>query len=653
MSALTNDNEEVEPYFQEYEDFSTWQWSTTEVVSTESGSISFDSAVKVDKQGNVHVIWADYTNYGGSGSDTDIFYKYWDSSTRIWTITEVVSTESTIDSQYPEIAVDILGNVYVVWEDGTDFAGSGGTDWDIFFKYRDSNTGIWSITEVVSLESTNDSYNPNIEVDSVGNVYVVWYDRTNLADSGDDYDIFYRYREKYSGLWSTVEVVSTESTEDSINPSIALDSAGNRHVVWVDFTDYEGCGTDSDIFYKYWDSGLESWSFTQVVSTVSNVASVFPTIAVNYNDGSVHIAWNDYMTYGGSGSDLDIYYRNYSPTKIWSETYLVSTESNLTSEKASISTDLDGNLHIVWEDLTNYADSGGDRDIFAKHWFIDSIANWSLTEVVSTESTGSSYYADISIDLDGSVYVVWQDVTDYLSCGVDTDIFFKKYMGPPVSPPDLAYIVPNPSTTGEIILDWNNVARATEYYVYRSISYIWSITGLTPLDMVVESTYTENIDLDGFYYYVVVAGNFVKNTVHSNCQYVEIRITGIEPPELAIITPNPTDTSSVYLYWNDVIGASEYYIYRSSAYIWSVDGLTPITTTDIRYYIDTLPAEGHFFYVIVATDGVHNSTHSNCEFVYYSIPHLREFAITTSLIIGTTMIFIISRRIPKRKTNYS
>ncbi len=42
----------------------------------------------------------------------------------------------------------------------------------------------------------------------------------------------------------------TESIDDSLFPSLAVDSAGNVHIAWADTTDYAGAGTDYDIFYK-------------------------------------------------------------------------------------------------------------------------------------------------------------------------------------------------------------------------------------------------------------------------------------------------------------------------------------------------------------------------------------------------------------------
>lgn len=44
----------------------------------------------------------------------------------------------------------------------------------------------WSTTEVVSTESKMDSWFPSLSVDSIGTVHIVWYERTNYDGSGFD-----------------------------------------------------------------------------------------------------------------------------------------------------------------------------------------------------------------------------------------------------------------------------------------------------------------------------------------------------------------------------------------------------------------------------------------------------------------------------------
>jgi len=208
--------------------------------------------IAVDGAGNVHVAWYDYTNYGGSGTDWDIFYKRWNATSSTWTTTEVVSTESTNGSQGPTIAVDSAGNVHVAWEDSTDYDGSG-ADIDMFYKRWNATSSTWTTIEVVSTESDWSSLHPmivEIMMDGAGNAHLAWGEYTDYGGSGADIDIFYRRWNVNSSTWTTIEVVSTESTGDSYRPTIAVDGAGNVYVAWGDSTDYDCSGADSDIFYK-------------------------------------------------------------------------------------------------------------------------------------------------------------------------------------------------------------------------------------------------------------------------------------------------------------------------------------------------------------------------------------------------------------------
>ena len=162
--------------YYKYKNALTQTWSTSELVSTESSAFSGYPFIDIDLKGNVHISWLDETDYDSSGTDLDIFYKYWDDSTSAWTTTEVVSTESTGHSYNPSLAVDDEGDVHIAWYDYTDYAGAGGTFADIFYKYWDTSSSTWNNTEVVSTESTRHAYDPSLAVDAVGNVHIEWDD---------------------------------------------------------------------------------------------------------------------------------------------------------------------------------------------------------------------------------------------------------------------------------------------------------------------------------------------------------------------------------------------------------------------------------------------------------------------------------------------
>jgi len=415
---LLKDNvaENLESFSEELK-ISVWNCTTTEVVSTESTGHSWHPTIAVDGSGNVHIAWNDWTNYGGSGTDYDIFYKRWNATTAAWTTTEVVSTESTSHSCHLTIAVDGSGNMHIAWEDLTNYGGSG-VDGDIFYKHWNASTATWTTTEVVSTESTSSSDTPTIAVDSSGNVHIAW------CDLGMNRNVFYKHWNASTATWTTTEVVSTESTSSSYTPTIAADGSGNVHIAWEDYTYYGGSGKDDDIFYKRWNATMAAWTTTEVVSTESTGDSYLPTIAAD-GSGNVHIAWNDWTNYGGSGTDPDIFYKRWNAiTAAWTTTEVVSTESTDDSIDPTIAADGSGNAYIAWDDETNYSGSGTDRDIFYKRWNA-TMAAWTTTEVVSTESTDDSIDPTIAVDGSGNAHIAWDDETDYSGSGTDRDIFYS------------------------------------------------------------------------------------------------------------------------------------------------------------------------------------------------------------------------------------
>ena len=505
-------------------DYSTWQWSSTEVVSTESTNHSSYPSLAVDTLGNIHVAWEDWTNIAGAGTDYDIFCKYWDASTESWTPTEVVSTESTNDSYYPSIAVDSAGNVHITWYDLTDYAGAG-TDADIFYKRWNASTSLWTSTEVVSAESTEVSFRASLALDAAGNVHIAWIDGTDYASSGIDSDIFYKRWNASTSSWITTEVVSTESTDPSYSSSLVVDSEGNIHIAWEDYTDYASAGIDADIFYKRWNTSTSLWTITEVVSTESTSGSYDPTLTID-SAGNVHIVWEDFTDYASAGIDADIFYKHWNTsTSSWTMTEIVSTESTSGSYDPTLTIDSTGNVHIAWHDYTDYASAGIDADIFYKRWN-SSTPSWTITEVVSIEITGDSGYPSLAVDATGNVHVAWHDHTDYAVSGTDWDIFYKHFAGPPIAPV-LSPILPNPTNIATISLDWNDVPGASLYYIYRSTSNIVSVEGFTPIGNTVISSYDDTLPTEGTFYYVIVANNFAGNSTPSNCESIVY-----EPPDV-------------------------------------------------------------------------------------------------------------------------
>ena len=381
-------------------------WSTTEVISTEStgdSNLGYERCIAADDSNTVHVVWQDNTNYDDSGADMDIFYKMKPDG-ESWGTTEVVSTESTLESIQMSLAVESDGTVHVAWTDKTDYEGSG-NDRDIFYKQKDINDG-WISTEVVTTDSTGETGWSSIVVDDEGTTHVAW-----MVGSGHGSGIYYKQRLN-DGSWSYKVLISSESTANSGYPSLGIDGSSNLHVVWYDNTNYAGSGGDYDIFYKMrpYDG---SWSSTEVVSTESTGYSHHhPSMDVGSNEVA-YVAWDDYSNYDGSGSDVDIFYKTRGNDGEWSMTEVISKGLSGDSWHPSITVGNNGIIHIAWDDETETRESGSDVDIFYKMNV--------TTFTVAIDIKPGSYPNSINPKSNGKVPVAILTTDDFDAGDVDPD----------------------------------------------------------------------------------------------------------------------------------------------------------------------------------------------------------------------------------------
>ncbi len=494
---------------------SNWFWTDTELLSDVGTQNSEFPEIVTDSLGNLHVVWFDPSNYLGSGTDRDIFYKRWNAVSNTWTAIQVIS-ESSLESMVPDIAIDSANNVHFVWEENSQ---------TILYRNWTSSTQTWSSITTISTESLDHSTGPSIAIDSSDNIYVTWSDDSDILGAGGDFDIFYKIWNETKQAWSTTQLVSPESNQGSYVSQLAIDSLGNVHVVWYDDTDYAGAGADHDIFYKYLDVSTKIWQPADVISYMSTDLSYDPDIAVDSLD-NIHIVWSDESQFDGSKTDHDIFYVIYdSVAANWTVPEVISDAGDHSSWFPSIEIDLEDNIYIVWEDASVYDGADTDSDIFYRMYSTHT-DTWSRTEVISTDSSVGSRFATIAVGKYGSVNIAWSDYTNLSYYGYDQDIFFKRFIGPPTEP-TLATIFPDLINTDLLNLEWDDVKGVRQYYVYRDSSYIWSVDHLTPIYTTSTETQLDTLPGTGIYYYVVVADNVHYNSSISNCIVVEYKLAHI------------------------------------------------------------------------------------------------------------------------------
>ncbi len=182
----------------------------------------------------------------------------------------------------------------------------------------------------------------------------------------------------------------------------------------------------------------------------------------------------------------------------------------------------------------------------------------------------------------------------------------------PIEAPVLTAISPNPTYDGNVTVQWEVVSGATNYSLYRYGGYITDLNeSVINIANVTGLTYNDTILASGIYYYVVVAFNVTSISPISNC--LSVAATPPAAPSLTGIIPYPTFDGNVMIQWDGATGADNYTVFRYGGYITELNSsLTTVTTTASLTCADALPAAGTYYYVVIATSRMGNSTLSTC-----------------------------------------
>ncbi len=298
-------------------------WSTTEVITTSSTLESREPLLGIDNQNDVYLAWSDFEPMLSSGLAYDAFYKILDSDTSTWSSMGLLTTTSTAHAFISGLYV-FDQTAHFVWSDQTADILDSGADSDILYRSLESST--LSSIALLSSESDKTSSTPDITCDKEGNPHITWSDTMDL-DLETDSDIYYKYHDHHLGIWTPAELVSTVSTTSSMDSEIRIGSNDEIHVMWVDQTNYAGVGLDADIFYRYKDPETKLWSVTAVVTPECDMSSWDVDFVID-DYGHLYVSWSGASPVAYSGADTDILYRKFvgAPDEVTLTLFSTETE---------------------------------------------------------------------------------------------------------------------------------------------------------------------------------------------------------------------------------------------------------------------------------------------------------------------------------------
>lgn len=140
-----------------------------------------------------------------------------------WQAAAVISANSGDDCYAPQVAFDAAGNAIAVWQQQTDYGAYGGTN-----RYT-PGTG-WGKAGIFVDSRQGDTMAPSLAMDTAGNATVVWYRWT----SANVIDVMINRYLSASG-WSGAQVFATVGVDGTMmrtQPHVVVNATGQTVVVW-------------------------------------------------------------------------------------------------------------------------------------------------------------------------------------------------------------------------------------------------------------------------------------------------------------------------------------------------------------------------------------------------------------------------------------
>ena len=252
-------------------------------------------------------------------------------------------------------------------------------------------------TATADIQTINPNATQSIAADANGNFVVVWV--SNLQD-GSAYGI-YAQRYGADGTAQGAEfLVNATTTDNQINPAVAMDGAGNFVVTWSsNLQDGSGYG----VYAQRYNAVGAAQGPEFLVSTTTVGSQSGPAIAMAPG-GAFVISW----TSGGQDPDASsgIYAQRFDAGGVaLGGEFRVNTYTTNTQQLAAVSMDATGNFVITW--ASNLQDDGASYGVYGQRFDAGGAARGTEFRV-NTTIANSQLYHDVAMLPDGRFVVVYQ-----------------------------------------------------------------------------------------------------------------------------------------------------------------------------------------------------------------------------------------------------
>ncbi|MCK4444513.1 MAG: hypothetical protein KAW09_08215, partial [Thermoplasmata archaeon] len=343
----------------------TGTWGERRLLSAKNDNSSTAPRIASDSNGNIHVVWRDNNFSAKFPYDSTVKHGIWNVNTKQWEIHDFDINEITAEFRVLSITADAKSNIHLVTDGGHG-------EQQLYYTFWDGASRTWSSPSEI-LNRFNGAHRPDIAVDSIGNVHVVYDDIVDENGQIADFDIWYTRMDKTTGQWDTPKQMNDDGSDfsNAYTPSIAIDRFDNVHVVWNDHNwTYSATGQDTEIFFRRYDASGGAWSEMTVVSDdhANNTKPSCGEVVAVDSAGNAHIIWTDLSDLDKTGDErYDVFYRMWNASTETFDDRVPVTDPHgdmYSSATGHIEVDPEDNLHVAWHGGADNIQHGQDVDIF-------------------------------------------------------------------------------------------------------------------------------------------------------------------------------------------------------------------------------------------------------------------------------------------------
>jgi hypothetical protein len=421
---------------------------------TPSGQHLPSIALGPDSQ--TYIVWVDCRNDPTCETNTDIYFARSTDGGQSFDPAVLVSDDEASFANSPKIATDSIGNIYVVWHDNRT-----GDSWDVYLRKSENGGETFSPSvQVNDYIPGVDQYEPDLALDSSGNIYVSWNRYYSYVVEGDlelwDYDV-YMAKSTDGGATFGTHVKVNDGSDWQYKSSIKVGPSGNVYVTWTDRRN----GGISDVYFAKSIDGGSTFSTNARINQYTEQSQGYPEMALD-EDEVIYVVWNDSRNlYKKNGRDVFMARSLDLGDSFEPEIKINDAKIPAAFEYfyPTITAWGKGHVAIAWEDkregtydvyLTR-SDNGGSS--FRPSWRLNSAEK------------GSQSVPDIVMDGMGHVHCTWRD---------ERSGDFVIYFALDESVKSVVKLLsPNGgevfSTDEPVTIEWDALAQAVSFDLYYSV----------------------------------------------------------------------------------------------------------------------------------------------------------------------------------------